>query len=106
MIACYMRRDKLSSDATTELIGKSIGKGTAHADVTGRECARLLAFWGCLLHRAIVHILGSDTPCSPVASPHHIGCAGGLGALHIGHEIQIDAAVAHIIDEGRIMEDE
>ena len=98
VVACDMRGDEFRRDTTAESVGKGIGKRSSHCDVTGREGAQVFVIAGGLLHRAVVHVLGSHAPCGTIACTFHESSAGRLGTLHIGHEVQVDGFVAHTVD--------
>ena len=106
VVAADIGRDELGGDAAAELIGQGVGEGAADGDVAGGEGAELLIVGGGLLHAAVVHILGSDAPRAPFARSLQEGGTGRLGPFHIGHEVEVDGAVADIVDECRVLEDE
>ena len=106
VVAADIGSDELGGDAAAELIGQGVGEGAADGDVAGGEGAEFLIVGGRLLHAAVVHVLGGDTPCAPVAGSLHEGGTGRLGPFHIGHEVEVDGAVADIVDECRVLEDE
>ena len=103
-VACYMRRDEACRDAAANAVAQQIGQRASQRNVLGREVTRLDVLRRGLLHRSIVHILCADAPRGALLIGLDERCRGRRGALHIGHQVQVQRLVGHVADECGIVE--
>ena len=98
--------DDLGRDAAVEVVAQGVAESSAHGNVLGAEVARHIARQGGLLHRPVVDEARLHAPRAAFTGILLVGGAGRDRALHVGHHVQGQTAVAGIIDKGRIVEDE